>query len=448
MKKATLFTCLAIFLVQLDATILYIAFSSISASFPSSTSMQMSWVLNVYTLVFGSLLIPAGAAGDRFGRKRVFLIGTSLFTLASLLCGLSTSAELLIGMRLLQAVGAALLVPTSLALLLSETPIERRTIAVSFWGASAALGAAIGPALGGILIDSLGWHWVFFINVPIGAFVIWSAARNLAESTRYEDRRLPSFTSVALIIIAMICMSYAVLAEGREQTDPTAFWVGGLGLLLLSIFILQCSSSSNPLIDLRLFRNPTIAIANAGSFFYFLAFSIIFFGSVQSLMHEWHYAAGTAGLIMLPGPLAVIPVAIFTGRTAKTRGPKGLIIAGTLLVAGGLILQRASYGYLETVFTSWLPGWIMIGIGNGMVMPCLAAAATIGLPSHQYAAGSGLNNSIRQFGGLLGVAVAVSFIGKGASRSASYLNMFMTAGILVLVVTLLSAILPSQATSK
>lgn len=438
MKKAIFLTSLAIFLVQLDATILYVAYSSIADSFTQVSTAQLAWILNVYTLTFGATLIPAGAAGDRFGRKKIFITGTLIFTLASFLCGVSNTPIVLIAMRFLQAIGAALLVPTSLALLLEETPKDQRTIAVSAWGASAALGAAVGPALGGVLISAFSWHWVFFINVPVGLFVAWSAHKNFLQKAKSDTQKLPSFIGVGLIMAAMVCLSYSVLAEGKTASEVSSWPFAIIGLTLLAFFIWHSNKSSNPLIDVGLFRNPIFTFSNVASFLYFLSFSIIFFGNVQSLINEWHQLIGVVGFIMLPGPLCVIPSALLSGRYAKQNGHRRLLILGALLVLSGILLQMYFRNSSASVFWGWLPGWILIGIGNGMVMPSLATAATIDLPAHQYSAGSGVNNSIRQFGSLLGIAIAVAFIGNGKVSHQLYQSMFLTALIVVFIVGILS----------
>lgn len=439
MNKALLYTCLAVFLVQLDATILYIAFSSIAGSFPEVSAGGLSWVLNIYTLTFGALLIPAGTLGDRLGRKKVFLIGVTVFTLASLLCGLSGSVEQLIAFRFLQAAGAAMLVPTSLALLLEDTPREKRSVAVSLWGASGALSAAIGPALGGILVASLGWHWAFFINVPIGIFVVLAGRANLPASIAQVNKRLPSPLSILLVIAAMGSLCYALLAEGTQSSNSgrTLFFLAGVGLMIL--FLLHCRFSKRGLMDLSLFKIPTFSIANSGTLIYSIAFSVIFFGSVQNLIYGWHHSVMAAGLLLVPGPLFVIPAAILSGRYARNYGHRMLLVVGSLLVCVGLAYQITPLFASPTLLLSWMPGWLLIGIGHGMVFPGLSAAATLDLPADRYSMGSGVNNSIRQFGSLLGIAVAILILGKGDhATTADFATLFKYAIALVFVVAILS----------
>lgn len=437
MKKTLLFTCLAILLVQLDVTILYIAFGSITKSFQEVSTSQLSWVLNIYTLVFGSLLIPSGVAGDIYGRKKVFLLGVAIFTLASLLCGLSTSVEMLIAMRLLQAVGSSLLVPSSLGILLDSSPADFKTTSVSLWGASAALGAAIGPALGGILVTNYGWHSIFFVNVPIGIAICLSLYNIKTNSKPSGLVKLPSFVGVILIIFTMVLLSFGMLSEGRQGFSPEQFIYLGMGIIVLIFFIWHSKKSSRPLLHPELFKNGSFNTSNIASFIYFSAFAIIFFGQVQSLINEWGLSLADTGLYLLPGPLVVIPSAILSGRYAKNNGYRGLIVAGTLFVITGILYQRLGMNYVHSIFSVWMIGWLFVGIGNGMVMPSLSGSATIGLQPHLYAMGSGVNNSIRQFGTMVGITIAVSFIHSGQSAQGSYQKMFfLTCALNIIVVVL------------
>lgn len=437
MRKTLVLTCLAILLVQLDVTILYIAFGAITKSFPGVSSEQLSWVLNIYTLIFGALLIPAGVAGDIYGRKKVFLIGVSIFTLASFLCGISPTAGFLIAMRLLQAIGSALLVPSSLGILLEDTDANEKTVAVSMWGASAALGAAIGPAVGGILISRFGWHSIFLVNVPVGigiCYGLWTLKSSLKTN---PDRHLPSFLGVILIVVSMALLSFGLLAENKEAFSSNAVLPLVLGFTFLLLFILHTKYSSKPLLKVSLFKNQGFNVANVAGFIYFTSFAIMFFGEVQSLINEWHLPISKAGIFLLPGPLAVIPSAIITGKLARNYGYRRFIIAGALLVMTGVLYQRLTVQYFDSIYLSWIIGWVMAGIGNGMIMPSLAGAATITLDPSSYAMGSGVNNSIRQFGTMMGIALAVTFIGTGVASSDTYTKMFLVTVVMNLMVAMI-----------
>jgi len=232
---------LALFLVALDTTILFVAFHGIRTTFTAASTAALSWILNAYTIVFGSLLVPAGRLADLYGRKRVFLIGVALFTLASALCGFAPSALALIGFGILQGIGAALLMPASLALILAAFPREKRSVAVSLWGAVGALAAAVGPSLGAYVVATLGWPWAFFINVPVGLVGLALNARQLEESRSVELGALPDVPGIVLLSLGVGALALGVVKStgwGWASANFLRDWrpgmlLGGTGVGLL-----------------------------------------------------------------------------------------------------------------------------------------------------------------------------------------------------------------------
>src|SRR6185295_1132133 len=217
----------AAFLVSLDTTMLYSVFGALRAGFPDASAADMSWVLNAYTVLYAAMLIPAGGLADTHGRKRVFLLGVTLFIAASALCGLAGSVGWLIAARVLQAVGAALLTPASLSIVLAAFPQSRRAVTVSLWGAVGGFAAAVGPSLGSFVVESIGWPWAFFINVPIGAISLWRGAALLTESARSPTPRKVDFVGIALVIVAAGAIALAIVesdspAWTRTQLAATA----------------------------------------------------------------------------------------------------------------------------------------------------------------------------------------------------------------------------------
>ena len=231
-------TSVAVFVVSLDGTVLFVAFPAIRATFAHVSAAQLSWVLNAYTIVFGALLVPAGRIADRVGRKRIFLLGLALFSAASTLCGVAPSAGILIAARALQAVGAALLLPSSLALVLHAFPAERRASAVALWGAVGALAAAIGPSLGSLIIQSWGWRWVFYINVPVGIAAVVRGNKLLRESRDEAASELPDLSGLVLLIAGVALIALGIVEGGGwGLLDPRtlASLIGGA--LLFAGFI-------------------------------------------------------------------------------------------------------------------------------------------------------------------------------------------------------------------
>lgn len=231
--------CASVFLVSLDATVLFVAFQAMRKSFPSVSPAQLSWVLNAYTIVYAALLVPGGRLADLYGRKRLFLLGVMLFTLASVCCGIAPSAYVLIAMRVVQAIGAALLTPASLALILANFPKEKQAIVVSLWGAVGALAAAAGPSLGALIIEQWGWQWAFFINLPVGLISVIKGMRMLRESKSAENAAAPDILGIVLLVAGVGALALAIVqSDSWGWSDHrTAAAVAG-GILALAAFSL------------------------------------------------------------------------------------------------------------------------------------------------------------------------------------------------------------------
>jgi EmrB/QacA subfamily drug resistance transporter len=403
-------TSLALFAVYLDTTILFVAFPSISASFPSVSPSGLSWILNAYTIVFGALLVPAGQLADRAGRRRLFIAGVWVFTVGSALCGLAPSVPVLVAARVLQAVGAAMLIPSSLALVLAEVPRAKRAVGVSIWGAVGALSAAVGPALGSAIVEHASWRWAFLINLPVGAAALWSGRRTLIESRDPAARGRPDFLGVALLVAGLGLAALAIV-QGPDWGWSSGRTLGSLGgaALLLGAFAVESRLSSSPVVDFRLFRDRNFQLANIAILFYAIAFNAMFLGFVFFLTRVWGYSIFQAGLAITPGPLTVMLVAISSGKFAARRGHRPLIaVGGLIFAAGGLLLMNAP---LEPAYLSvWLPSSIFTGIGVGLVFPSLNGAAVHGLPPERFGLGSAVNQAMRQIGSVLGVAITIAIL--------------------------------------
>jgi len=406
-------TSLVMFAAFLDSSLLVIAFPSIRRSFASVSTAELSWILNAYSIIFGALLVPSGRLADQFGRKRMFLAGVTIFTLASALCGLAPSAGALIAARALQAVGAAMLMPTSLALVLAAFPIEKRAIAVTLWGAVGGLAAALGPSAGAFLIQSLGWRSAFYINLPIGLLAFVLGRKLLRESRDVSARALPDFVGVVLLIAAVGLVTLGIVASeawGWLDWHTAGFALTGLALLL--IFVRRSLRVTSPVLDLTLFADKNYRFANLATLLFGIAFFAMFLGNVLFLTQIWHYSTFKAGLAILPAPLTVIPVAIISGRVASRYGHRVLVIPGGILfaLAGVSLLLRA--GTTPSYVSVWLPSSLLVGLGVGLCLPVLNSAAVHGLAPSRFAVGSAVNQSIRALGAVLGVALAIALLGR------------------------------------
>jgi EmrB/QacA subfamily drug resistance transporter len=405
-------TSLAVFAVSLDTTVLFVAFPAIRESFRDASAAQLSWVLNAYTIVFGSLLVPAGRIADRFGHRRIFLLGVGLFTLASALCGLAPSAAALIVSRALQAVGGALLMPSSLALVLDAFPVGRRATAVGLWSAVGALAAAAGPSLGSAIVQSLGWRWALYLNLPVGAVAVLRGRTLLRESRTGEQGGLPDTLGIALLIASVALLALGVVQMGAwGPVGGRTLATLSSGVVLLLAFVARSRRAKLPAVDLTLFNERNYRIANLATFVFGISFSAMFFMFVFFLTQVWGYSLLKAGLAITPGPLTVIPVAILGGRIADARGHRLLLVAGGLVFALGGALMLFSIRSQPDFLFVWLPRALITGVGVGLVLPSLSGAAVQGLPPARFAVGSAVNQAVRQLASVLGVAAVIALLG-------------------------------------
>ncbi|RZI86139.1 MAG: DHA2 family efflux MFS transporter permease subunit [Rubrivivax sp.] len=428
----------AVFLVSLDSTVLFAAFGALRGAFAGASAAELSWVLNAYTVVYAAMLIPAGGLADTHGRKRVFLVGVALFLAASAACGMASSVGWLIAARVLQALGAALLTPASLSLVLAAFPQSKRAVAVSAWSAVGGLAAAVGPSLGALVVDAIGWQWAFYLNLPVGAISLWRGASLLRESAPATTPRRVDLLGMALLILAVGALALAiVLTDGTGHHRQDVVLAAGTGVLALMGFVLWARKASHPLVDLALFKHRTYSAVNLATLSFGIAFSMMFFAFFLYMTGVWHYTLPRAGLAVTPGPLMVVPTAIITGRLAARLGHRPFLIGGALLfAASGLWFWRVP-GLTPAYLTDWLPGLLLSGLGVGMLMPSLSGAAVSRLPPEHFAVGSAVNQATRQIGSVLGVAIGVVLIGHVGVQRADFAPLYLTHAALGLLTALL-----------
>ena len=404
-------TSLGVFIVLLDTTIINIAFPAITAAFPSTTRAALSWVLNAYAIVFAALLITAGRTADQLGRRRMFLIGLAVFAATSAACGLAPTLPALVAGRALQAVGAALLVPTSLALLLAEFPRSRRSMAVGLWGAVGAVAAASGPLLGALLVETIGWRWIFLANPPVCTLAIATGGRLLRESTDPQATGLPDLLGVALVIAATALAALGIV-QGPDwgwtspRTAGSLLAAAALGVL----FVLRTRRAARPVVDLALFRVPSFGVANLATLLFSTAFFAIGLGNVLFLTGVWQWSVLHAAAAILPAPLTVALVAGPAGRLADRLGHAPIIVPGALLFAAGQLWFATRVGPTPAYVQQWLPGLLLGGLGIGLALPTLGSAAAATLPAANFALGSAVNATARQLGAVLGVSMLVAVL--------------------------------------
>ena len=395
-----------------DATIVNIAFPNIERSFTGTPISSLSWVLNAYNIVFAAFLVTAGRFADLLGRRRMFIFGLELFTAASLLCAVAPSADALIAFRVVQALGAAFLVPASLALVLNAFPPERRSHGVALLSAVAAAAAGLGPSLGGLLVAADDWRLVFLVNLPIGAAAIVLARRHLIESRAPGRRRLPDIAGAVLFALAIAALVLGVV-KGQEWGWGSPRIVGSfvVAVVLGAVFIWRCTWHRSPIVDLSLLRIRTFSAANGMTIVASAGFYGYTLTNVLFLTGVWHYSVLKAGLSLTPGPFVAAAVAGPTSRLVQRVGHRPVLVAGGLIWGGGVLWFVERVGVKPAFLSEWLPGIVLLGIGAGTLFPNLSGAAVASAPGESFATATGLNSVSRQLGAALGVALVVAIIG-------------------------------------
>ena len=405
--------------VFLDTSILFVAFPAISSSFAGAGPTTLSWVLNAYTIVFAALLIPAGKIADRLGHRRMFLLGSIVFTVASMACGLATSVEALIAFRIGQAVGAAALIPSSLALVMRAFPPDRVTRAVAICGAAGGFAGALRPTLGAAVVDGLGWRWAFFINLPVGVVTVVVGRRVLQESSD-ATVRIPAMLGIALIAAAATVLSYAVVnTEEIGWLNGTTALLTAVGVVLTVAFVLHQRRTPAPALDLELFRVTNFRWGNLAGLVFGAAFSSMFFGSILFLTNVWGWSILAAGFGVAPGPALVALLAPRMGAIAGRLGQRPLLITGGLLYAVGgawrLVLLDDTPSYLA----DYLPSMLLTGAGVACISPQLSSAVAQSVPMSRIGVGGAVLQAVRQFGGTFGVALTIASLGRPSDLAAA-----------------------------
>ena len=374
-----------VFLSSLDLFIVNIAFPSISTSFHGESLRSMSWILSAYTIVFASLLVPAGRWADRAGRKRAFLIGMGIFTASSALCAIAPSLDLLVAARILQATGGALMLPTSLGLLLPAFGPARKGAAIGLWSAVGGAAAAFGPPIGGILVQA-SWRWVFLVNLP--------------------------FSLVALVVGVRVL---------REIKDPKAHKADLAGAALLSIAVASLAAGIVEGSNWG-WTSPAIlgafALADLSSLVFFAGFGAMVLGGVLFLTGVWHESVLRAGFMIAPGPLLAALCAFPGGLLGARFSHRSVGTVGSLIFAVAAVWWITRIGLTPDYVGAYLPGGIATGIGVGLMLPSLGGAATAPLPPERSATGTALYAMCRQIGLALGVSCLVAVLGTATGTAA------------------------------
>ena len=407
--------CFALFMIMLDNTVVNVALPSIQSDLHTSIA-GLQWTVNAYTLAFGVLLVTGGRLGDIFGRRRVFLTGVVIFAASSLFIGFSQSSAWLIAGRAAQGVGAALMMPATLSIITNVFPPHERGRAIGTWAGVSALALAIGPVLGGVLVEHVSWQSIFFINLPIAAGAI--AVTLYATHESRDETVLPTvdYAGVAAFTIGMTALTLA-LVEAGDWGWGSARVLGlfALAAVALAGFALVERHVRVPMVDFRFFRSRTFLGANIVAFIVSFAMLGMFFFLTLYMQNILRYSPLEAGIRFLPTTLMVIVIAPIAGRQTDRIGPRPLIVAGLALVAVSLVWQ--SFLTPATGFGFLLPGFVLMGIGIALTMSPMSTAAMNAVDQSKAGVASGILSMNRMVGGTLGVAVLGTFIGQTSSRA-------------------------------
>jgi len=433
------------FLAMLDSTVTMLAVPALHKEFPAATLPDLSWVMSAYAILFAALLAPSGRLADTLGRKRILLGGISLFTVASLLCALAPTLQLLIAARAVQGIGAAIMVPASLSVLLLDSPPARRVMSISLLSAAGAAAAAVGPSLGGLLVEAFSWHAVFLINVPIGIALVIAGARVFRPAPATGG--MPDLVGTLLLVLGIGGLTLGI-------TNGTSWeWTSGRtlaclvgGALCLVLAVLRSLRHRSPAFEFSLFSgNRMLTGANLVGLLYGTVMYAWLLGNVLFLTEIWRYSELEAGLAQTPGAILAAVGAVLMGKVmGRFGGPRFAAVLGMIAHAAVpavmLFVLTDDPAFLEL----WLPASVFVGFGIGATMMASMSAAATSAPPTKYASVSALNSTARQIGGALGAAAVATILQSGTAADgtrevSTYLNVF-TFCLVLTAVTIVVAI--------
>jgi EmrB/QacA subfamily drug resistance transporter len=396
-----LVACVATFMLLLDITVVNVALPDIRSDL-GATFTDMQWVVDAYALGLATVLLAAGSLGDLLGRRMIFATGIGLFAVASFVCGLSGTPTVLNVARAIQGVGGAMMFATALALIAQEFPPRERGTAIGLWGATTGFAVAVGPLIGGVITEHLGWEWIFFVNVPVALIAIAITLLRVPEGERDETARI-DWGGLVTFSGALFCMVLGLI-RGNDEGWGSPLIVGLLAgaVALLAIFVAIEQRTSQPMLDLKLFRIPAFTGAQIAAFCLHASMFSMFLYLVIYIQSVLGYSPLGAGLRFLPISVLSFTVAPIAGKLAERLPVRGFLGAGLILTSLGLLLMNGVQP--DDDWTTLLPGFIVAGIGIGCTNPALATAAIGVVEPRRSGAASGINSTFRQVGTATGIA--------------------------------------------
>ena len=440
---------MASFLAQLDVWITNVGLPSIGTGVGAKSLSDLSWVLNGYAIVYAALLVPAGRLADRFGRKAGFLAGLTIFGLASIGAAFSGNIWVLVGFRAVQALGAAVMTPSSLGLVLTTAPADKVGKYVKIWFTSGALSATAGPVVGGLLLEA-SWRWLFLVNIPVVIAAVVLAVKLVPNTKHEQDVRFPDILGGLVLIVAI-----GSLALGLVEA-PSWGWGSGrfiaaavVAAVGLAGFIVRSAVHDVPVIQLSLFRDRIFSAANLTALLSFASFSILLLSAILWMQGHWHYTAIRTGLGSAPGP---VMFAIFAGVAEtlqlKLKVPAHIVASvGFAIAAVGGVLFAVLVHNDPNYVSGLLPCWLVLGIGFGLAVPTTITSATVDLRPEQAATGSAIVSMALQVGAVIGISVLVAILGKASAGAGLHIfreAWLVAAGLAVVSIGTVIGLLPKR----
>jgi EmrB/QacA subfamily drug resistance transporter len=429
-----------LFMIMIDNTVVNVALPTMQHDLGLSLE-QLEWVVTGYALTFATFMLTGGTLADLVGRRRIFVAGLAAFTVASLLCGLAGSAGLLIVWRTVQGVGAAIMTPATLSILVAAFPPRQRGTAIGIWAAVSALALAIGPLLGGLLTEHVGWHWIFFINVPVGVLGVAASLAFIDESRDQSTVRRLDLPGLLTSGVGLFALTYALIQGNTAGwSSPQIVGAFAAAVITLTAFGVIELRSRTPMLDLALFRDPSFTGANLVSLLVSLAMFGVFFYLSLYMQQVLGYTPVQAGLTFLPTTVLIILVAPQAGRLTDRFGARWIVGIGMTLIAISLTV----YSRLDatSTFRGIVPGLLTGGVGMAMTMAPTTAATMAAVPANEAGVGSAILNSIRQLGGSLGIALIGAIMAQrlrsslavGESARAAFVTGFQSALLVAAII--------------
>jgi EmrB/QacA subfamily drug resistance transporter len=418
--RVLLLVSIGSFMAFLDAPVVSVAYPDIHRTFPGIPAATLAWTLDVYFIGFAAALVVAGKLADRYGRRRMFLSGLTLFALASLVCGAAPSVGVLIAARAVQSLAAAMVIPAGQGIMLAEFPSQERKTAIGVLAAVVGLATALSPTIGAVIVNELGWRWIFYLNVAVALGAIAYALRLLrTDEPVARDTPFPDALGAALQAAALTLLILGILKSPNWGLgDARTLACFAIAAVTLPLFLARSRRHAAPVLDLDLFRSRMFTSANLSS----LLVAIAFYGSVIEavlyLTTIWKWSILDTGLAFIPGALIGAVVGAPAGRLAERYGPRWVSVVGSFVAGSGLLLVALMTGGSSHYVTEWLPGQLIYSAGSVVALTGLVGAALTSAPPTAFALASGINAAFRQVGGAIGVAVVLAITSVATASTA------------------------------